>query len=483
MNKMLKSAMHTVMMSGIALVVAGTTACNEEKKYEIAVNAYQPVITTQPQGGTFLLKSTAKLWIAAHIGDGGTLSYQWLKSTDKRGVTLMEEVANATSAEYTLPTQNEGTTYYCVKLTNTNTEPNVNGKTVVVVYSGIVEVKIGKKSVPTPKFTTSPVGGKYKKNTAGIKLRAAVEDAKGLTLRKYVWYKSMDSATVQKDASKQSVMSTADDKVDTTFSELALPLNETGTYYIAVQAIASIAKGDSVDKHSDTTWSASAKIEVYVVDKPKITTQPVDITYTVGDAPAATWQKKLRVTATAEGNLSYQWQKASYSYDKDGEHTTWTDESGKTDPSYEVTFPTADAADTAYTDTYQVLVIAEEDGVKDTTVSNKVKVVAKKKVSSPKITKIELLNNNAEVRVTATGSDSLAYTYYKVKDGATTKVAADKVTVDESAGTAKISSETVESNACYYVVVTDIVKKETNKLSTADNKKTATSKTVCIPTS
>ncbi len=67
----------------------------------------------------------------AEISDGGTVSYQWESSTDKKEFTAID---GATDADYTPDISEVGTTYYRCKVTNTNGEASES------VYSRTAEI-------------------------------------------------------------------------------------------------------------------------------------------------------------------------------------------------------------------------------------------------------------------------------------------------------------------------------------------------------
>lgn len=80
--------------------------------------------------------STVPVTVTASVSDGGSLSYQWYKNTtaSTTGGTL---ISGATSATYSAPTTEVGTTYYYCKVKNTITVPHQqNGE----VYTDEAEV-------------------------------------------------------------------------------------------------------------------------------------------------------------------------------------------------------------------------------------------------------------------------------------------------------------------------------------------------------
>jgi hypothetical protein len=112
------------------------------------INAQQPSITNQPQGGTVTQGSAITLSVSAGITDTGTLTYQWFRNTTNRN-TGGTAIAGATNATFTPPTDTVGTVYYYAVITNTNN--NVNGSRTTTRTSNAVAVTVNVAPViPTP---------------------------------------------------------------------------------------------------------------------------------------------------------------------------------------------------------------------------------------------------------------------------------------------------------------------------------------------
>jgi len=86
------------------------------------INAVQPVINAQPQGGTFF--KTGTLSVTASVTDGGILTYQWYKNTSNSTIGGTA-ISGATGSSYTL--SDEGTLYCYVIVTNTITNNGDGG--------------------------------------------------------------------------------------------------------------------------------------------------------------------------------------------------------------------------------------------------------------------------------------------------------------------------------------------------------------------
>jgi hypothetical protein len=99
--------------SGVATVVVSSVSL---------VHAQAPVISAEPQGGTFGPGETVTLSVTATSPDGGELSYQWHRATEGAWTAI----EGATGASYSPPASVTGTLSYYVRITNTNSEVTGN---------------------------------------------------------------------------------------------------------------------------------------------------------------------------------------------------------------------------------------------------------------------------------------------------------------------------------------------------------------------
>ena len=82
--------------------------------------AETPSITANPQDAGYTVGDTAAaLTVAAQVSDGGSLSYQWYRSTTD-STTGGTAISGATGTSYTPSTAQAGTVYYYCVVTNTN---------------------------------------------------------------------------------------------------------------------------------------------------------------------------------------------------------------------------------------------------------------------------------------------------------------------------------------------------------------------------
>ena len=101
----------------------------------LPVNAVQPVISAQPQSGSFF--KTGTLSVTASVTDGGALTYQWYRNTSN-SATGGTAIVGATGSSYTL--SNLGTYYYYVIITNTIVNNGDGGTKTAQITSNVVAV-------------------------------------------------------------------------------------------------------------------------------------------------------------------------------------------------------------------------------------------------------------------------------------------------------------------------------------------------------
>ena len=128
--------------------------------------AKNPVINTQPVDEKRDLGNPCTLSVKAISPDSGTLYYQWYKSTNG-STTGMTAIKDANDPSYT-PPETEGTTYYCVAISNAK-----NGGESPAIYSNMVSVTYTNPTVPMQSETPSggssgqPSGGSSNQPSGG----------------------------------------------------------------------------------------------------------------------------------------------------------------------------------------------------------------------------------------------------------------------------------------------------------------------------
>lgn len=133
------------------------------------VDAEAPNITTHPKSGAYTVGTDAALSVAASVGDGGNLSYQWYSNTTNSNAGGTE-INGATSSSYTPPTSTAGTTYYYCVVTNTNN--SATGAKTATAVSNTAEIKVSPAAPTEYTITFDGNGGTSPaaQTTAGRKL-------------------------------------------------------------------------------------------------------------------------------------------------------------------------------------------------------------------------------------------------------------------------------------------------------------------------
>ncbi|MDG0811293.1 WD40/YVTN/BNR-like repeat-containing protein [Cohnella rhizosphaerae] len=225
------------------------------------VNAEAPSIGTQPADETVSVGDTSPtLSVAATVGDGGTLSYQWYSNAtnSNSGGTV---IVGATSATYAAPTASEGTTYYYVVVTNTNS--GVNGTQTATATSAAAKVTVNALvNAEAPSIGTQPADETVSVGDTSPTLSVAATVGDGGTLS-YQWYNSATNSN-----SGGTVI------VGATSATYAAPTASEGTtyYYVVVTNTNSGVNGTQ----TATATSAAAKVTVNALvnaEAPSIGTQ------------------------------------------------------------------------------------------------------------------------------------------------------------------------------------------------------------------
>ncbi|MDR1286346.1 MAG: leucine-rich repeat domain-containing protein [Treponema sp.] len=146
-----------------------------------------PVISAQPQGAVYGKDITPiPLSVDASTGDGGTLKYQWYQNTENVNTGGTSVGTNA--ADYTPPTDTEGTFYYYVLVTNTlgGSAASTPSETAEIVVNNLVNAQV-------PVITAHPQEAFYFKGTASAALTVTASASDGGTLS-YQWYQNTENA-------------------------------------------------------------------------------------------------------------------------------------------------------------------------------------------------------------------------------------------------------------------------------------------------
>ncbi|HPE96155.1 MAG TPA: bacterial Ig-like domain-containing protein, partial [Bacillota bacterium] len=147
-----------------------------------AVKAQKPSITSQPKGGNYAVGTATALSVNASVADSGKLTYQWYR-TSVNDISTISAIYSSTDASYGAqksftPLQDIGTTYYCVKVTNTL------GSSSEYTYSSLIPVTYTERTndptVEGIEIQSKPTKLTYTKgetlNTAGMTVRVIMSD-------------------------------------------------------------------------------------------------------------------------------------------------------------------------------------------------------------------------------------------------------------------------------------------------------------------
>ena len=299
-----------------------TTATTTSNEATLTVNAVAvaPTINTHPSNATILEGNTAAFEVSASALDGGTLSYQWQKSTDNGA--SWSNIAGATSASYTtgvLTTGDSGSKYRCI-VTNTK------NSTTATATSNAATLTVNElTNAETPTITAQPEGKTVSiGDTATLSITATVPAGGTIT---YQWYSnttnSNNGGTIIEGA---------------TSSTYTAPTSTAGTtYYYCV-----VTNTDNSKTGTKTASTTSSAVAVQVneltnAEAPTITAQPEGKTVSVGGTAI------LSITATvpAGGTITYQWYKNTSNSNNGGSIIE-----GATSSTY--TAPTSTAGTTYY---------------------------------------------------------------------------------------------------------------------------------------
>ena len=264
----------------------------EAKKVRVlldTVSSEIPVITGQPQSGSYSENDTITLSVTASVTDGGSLSYQWYRNAanSNSGGTA---IPNAKSASYDPPAGTVGAYYYYVVITNTNNSA-IGDKTASIISDVAAVTIYGIINAQTPTITVHPQGGNYSDNdTVTLSVTASVTDEGSLS---YQWYSNASSSNSGGTAIPDAKSASYDP-----------PVGAVGTYYYYV-----VVTNTNNAANGDITASIASSVAVIIINnlinaqRPVITTQPQGGEYYKDHAVT------LSVTASSadDGALSYQW--------------------------------------------------------------------------------------------------------------------------------------------------------------------------------
>jgi hypothetical protein len=419
MKKKLSKLIFLFLLTGIA--VAGGFATHASA----AVKELK--ITSQPADAVVYAGDSAKLSVTTT--GGGTLNYQWYRNTVNTTSSGFK-VVGATRSSYIPPTADIGTAYFFCKIYST-------GVSISTVTSAAAAVTV--KALP--QITSQPTGASVYSGQSVI-LSTAASGSGALT---YQWYsntsKSESNAVMIQGAATPSYTA---------------PSSSAGTLYY--YCVVTNTDGTITAAQTKSVRSNIVKVTVTALSgtAPLIISQPSSVIV------YAETSAQVSVTAVASGTLSYKWYSSTSNSTSAG--AAITDATG---PSH--TVPTGSTG-TMY---YYCVVTNTAGGAEYQTVSTVIPctVVAQTAITVQPAGKTANVGDSVPLSVTATGSGTLTYQWYKTTGGS---YSSSKI--PGATGASYIVPTTSTGTANYYCVVTGTDSTITGSVKTS----TATSASVQV---
>ena len=353
----------------------------------------QPIAPATP----YCKGATATPLTVVAAGNDTNYTYQWYQNSTN-STTGATPILGATQASYTPGTNQEGTTYYFVKV--------ANNAACAVPVSNIIPVMVK----PSMAIIQQPSNATYCQGQTGVQPFKVVATGQGLT---YEWFKN--TSPIIHGGTTTGV--TTDTYTPNTSS--------TGiTYYYCV------VKDDCGNEER------TIPVRVTINKKTTISTLPTGDTYCQNETV-----RPLSVVASGSGTLHYQWYQTATATNTGGTPV------GEDAPNY---IPSLTNAGTFY---YYVEVIGQCETVR----SNSITFVVKQAPASPTLD-VESFNctENTKVKVT---SSRAGLTFHAADDTEYTLNGNGEITPTPAVGTHTIRAK--GTNGCYSLPVTFIVKGKT----------------------
>ena len=372
-------------------------------------------VTTNPSAQNMITGNKATFTVSA-TGDGD-LSYQWYvnNSNSTSGGTAIQSATNSSYTTGNTTTDMSGKYYYCV------ITQNYQGQTASATSGTALLTVIAKASVTKNPTAVSVIAGK---TNASFSITAS-----GTGNLSYQWYKNTSNST-----SGGSPISGATSNTYTiSANNISTSLNNTYYYCVVTQ-----------EYNGQTAEVSSSAGMLTVVSPVSVTTQPSNVTVTVGNSA------KFSVIAKGEGTLSYQWYSS-----KTNSNTGGTAINNATSSTYTISSTTS-----AMSGTYYYCIITQKYGSPNegtatvATTPALLTVGTTVSVSNPSSVSTIAGKGNVSFSVTASGSGTFKYQWYKntsnSNTGGTPITGATNATYTITAGNITTSL----NNTYYYCVVT-----------------------------
>jgi len=253
-------------------------------------NAQAPLITGEPQDVSAEINGNAQLSAAANVNDGGTLSFQWYqwRSAGSEDDFI---IAGATGQNYTVPSDETGTFYYYVKVTNTNNE--VSGIKTTVSTSRVARAEITAAGV----VNASPV------NISGP-ANARVNEGENLTLS--VTAATTDDGTLSYQWYVNDIQSNTDGRIISgeTGSSYVVPTDTGGIYYYYVSVT-----NTNTNVNGEQTAVSKSRVAVVTIDQITNAEEPLISSHPQTTTVTQHAEHSISVAAgiSGAGMLTFQW--------------------------------------------------------------------------------------------------------------------------------------------------------------------------------
>ena len=308
------NARFKALFTGLVLLfMAGSLfiSCPNEPNNTDTVNAQQPSITVQPQGGTWDVSEDDgfTLTVTANSTDGGTLSYQWYSNTtaSTTGGTEIGDDDTLTLEKKDYLYNDDY--YFYVVVTNTIDDNGDGGTKTAVATSSVAKVTVSGNLVNAryPSITVQPQGGTWDLTDDSwteitLTVTATSPDNGELS---YQWYNNETNSNTGGEEIEGGTEATI------TYDKTNLVNN--GTYYVYVVVTNTITDNND---GGTKTMSANSNVAIVIItggievidaEEPEITGQPTGDTWDVSDTNSFTLT--VAASVTDGGELSFQWYK------------------------------------------------------------------------------------------------------------------------------------------------------------------------------
>ena len=219
-------------------------------EFEAKTNAVEPTITTDLSttkvNYVVHASSVTALNATATVSDGGTVTYQWYSHSSSSGEG--SAISGATSATYTPPVTEAGTTYYYCVVTNTN--GSATGEKTATKTSAYACIYVEAQATePTITVNLNTVKVSYEKDVGNVTaLSVTVESAESGFSLSYQWYSSNTNS-----AESGALI---DDATEPSYTPSVTTAGTTYYYCVVTK------KSNTIDTNTATVKSAVAEIAV-----------------------------------------------------------------------------------------------------------------------------------------------------------------------------------------------------------------------------